>query len=87
MKEVLKTTHEIMKLIKKTPKRDAKLNAIKNEAKIISNSEEDHTDTITLLCPTCWTVRAKSLSIIMSNYIYLKELWEWAAKNCSDTEM
>ena len=39
------------------------------------------------MCPTCWTVRAKSLSIIMSNYIYLKELWEWAAKNCSDTEM
>ena len=79
MKEVLETTHEITKLIKKAPKRDAKLDAIKNEAKIISNSEEDHTKAITLLCPTCWTVRA--------NYTYLKELWEWAAKNCSDTEM
>ena len=87
MKEVLETAHEITKLIKKTPKRDAKLDAIKNEAKIISNSEEDHAEAITLLCPTCWAVRAKSLSSIMSNYTYLKELWEWAAKNCSDTEM
>ena len=31
--------------------------------------------------------RAKSLSSILSNYTYLKELWEWAVKNCSDTEM
>ena len=23
----------------------------------------------------------------MSNYAYLIELWEWAAKNCSDSEM
>ena len=36
MKEALETTHEITKLIKKTPKRDAKLYAIKNKAKIIS---------------------------------------------------
>ena len=41
MKEALETTHEITKLIKKSLKRDAKLDAIKNEAKIISNSEED----------------------------------------------
>ena len=81
MKEVLETTHEITKLIKKTPKRDAKLDAIKNEAQIIWNSEEDHTEVIPLLCPTYWTVRAKSLSCIMSNHTYLKESWEWAAKN------
>ena len=87
MKEALETTHEITKLIKKTQKRDAKLDAIINEAKIISNSEEDHTEATTLLCATCWTVRAKSLSSIMSNYTYLKELWEWAAKNCLETEM
>ena len=59
IKEALKT-HEIPKLIKNSPKRDAKLDAIENEAKIISKSEEDHTETITLLSPTRWTVQVKS---------------------------
>ena len=60
IKKALETTHEIPKLFKKSPKRDVNLDAIENEAKIISNSEEDHTDTITLLSPTRWTVRVKS---------------------------
>ena len=85
MKEPFETTHEITNLSIKSPKRDAKLDAIKNEAKIVSNSEEDHTEAITLLCSTRWTVRAEPSSSIMSTY--LKELWEWAAKSCSDTEM
>ena len=87
MEEALETTHEITILTKKLPKRDAKLNAVKNEAKTISNSEEDHTEAITLLCPTRWTAPVKSLSSIMCNYTYLKKLWECATKNCSDTEM
>ena len=65
MKEALEKTHE---------KRNAKLDAIKNETKINSNSEEDHTEAITLLCPTHWAVSAKSLSSIMNNYSYLNEL-------------
>ena len=65
MKEALETTHE---------KKDAQLDPIKNETKINSNSEEDRTEAITLLCPTHWTVSAKSLSSIMSNYSYLREL-------------
>ena len=36
MKEALETTHEIMKLIKKSLRRDAKLDVIKSEAKIVS---------------------------------------------------
>ena len=76
MKEALETTHKITKLIKNTPRRDAKLDAIKIEAKIISNSEKDHTEAITRLYPTCWNVEAKSLSSIMNNYTYLKEIWE-----------
>ena len=87
MKDALETTHEITKLIKKSPKRDAKLDAIKKEAMTILDFDEGRVETITLLCPTRWTVRAKSLSSIMSNYTYLKELWEWAVNNCSDTEM
>ena len=32
-------------------------------------------------------LRAKSLSSIISNYTYLKELWEWVTKNCLNTEL
>ena len=42
---------------------------------------------ITLLCPTRWTVRAKSLKSILDNFDHLKTLWEWSVDNCSDTEM
>ena len=73
--KALKQTHEITKLIKKSPKKVAKLDAIKNEVKIISNTEEDHMEAIILLWSTRLTVCAKSLSSIMSNYSYLKELW------------
>ena len=45
------------------------------------------TPTITLLCPTRWTVRAKSLRSILENYGSLKMLWQWSLQNCSDTEM
>ncbi|XP_057292603.1 zinc finger MYM-type protein 1-like [Hydractinia symbiolongicarpus] len=86
MKDALETTFEITKLIKKSPKRDAILDAIKKEAATI-NSNENRIETITLLCPTRWTVRAKSLGTILRNYTYLKELWEWVVNNCSDTEM
>ena len=37
--------------------------------------------------PILWTVRAKSLSSIINNYTYLKELWGWATKNCLNTEL
>ena len=88
MKESLETTHEITKLVKKSPKRDSKLKNIKTAAEI---DEEDSTVkkkvTITLLCPTRWTVRAKSLSSIIENFEELKSLWEWSLENCSDTEM
>ena len=50
MKKAIEAPHEIMKMIKKTPKRDAKLDAIKNEAKIISNSEEYHMEVIRIWC-------------------------------------
>ena len=87
MRDALDTTLEITKLIKKSPKRDSKLDEIKSEAKVISDEYVGDVETITLLCPTRWTVRAKSLNSVMSNYTYLIELWEWAAKNCSDSEM
>ena len=63
MKDALETTHEITKLIKKSAKRDTKLEKLKKEADI-ENFEKGSIETITLLCPTRWTVRAKSLGSI-----------------------
>ena len=86
IKESLETTHEITKLIKKSQKRDGKLNEIKESIKIEDGDENDAM-TITLLCPTRWTVRAKSLNSIADNFDYLQTLWQWSVDNCSDTEM
>ena len=82
MKDALETTHEITKLIKKSPKRDAKLQSLKTQSE-----DDSKTQKITLLCPTRWTVRAKSLNSIITNYSFLQDLWQWSLENCTDTEM
>ena len=52
-----------------------------------TQSEDDSkTQKITLLCPTRWTVRAKSLKSIFTNYSFLQDLWQWSLENCTDTE-
>ncbi len=83
MKDALDTTHEITKLVKKSPKRDAQLEKIQNEFA----SDEGNVPNIRLLCPTRWTVRAQALESIISNYFTLQELWTWALDHCSDSEM
>ena len=75
MKDALETTHEITKLIKKSPKRDAKLQSLKTQSE-----DDSKTQKITLLCPTRWTVRAKSLNSIITNYSFLQDLWQWSLK-------
>lgn len=82
MKDALEITHEITKLIKKSPKRDAHLTKIKS-----GMTEDDRTANIRILCPTRWTVRANALKSIIDNYPQLRELWEWSLDNTSDTEM
>ena len=53
-----------------------------------SQSEDDSkTQKIALLCPTRWTVRAKSLNSIITNYSFLQDLWQRSLENCTDTEM
>ena len=76
MRDALDTTLDITNWIKNSPKRDSKLNEIKSEAKAISDEYFGEVETITLLCPTRWTVCAKSLNSLMTNYTYLIELWE-----------
>ena len=45
MKDTLETTHKITKLIKKSPKRDAKLQSLKTQSE-----DDSKTQKITLLC-------------------------------------
>ena len=84
MKEALDTRYEITKLVKKSPKRDAKLQQIKEQ---LQHETSESSPGIRLLCPTRRTVRASAIHSIVENYPVLKELWTWSLDNCSDTEM
>ena len=80
MKDALDTTHEITKLIKKSPSRDACFQRLKTEI-------APDTPGIRVLCPTRWTVRAEALQSILENYQVLHELWMESADTVKDTEM
>ena len=79
MKCALETTHEITKLIKESPRRDAIFKGLKEE-------DCDDSPHIKLLCPTRWTVRADSLHSIISNYSLLLSNWEETIEVARDTE-
>ena len=80
MKLALETTYEITKLIKLSPPREAVFKALQAESESISSS-------IKLLCPTRWTVRAKSLSSIVDNYSVLLNTWDEVSEMARDTEI
>ncbi len=80
MKDSLDTTHEITKLIKKSPRRDTLFEKLKSEL-------APDTPGVRVLCPTRWTVRADSLKSILDNFEVLQELWEEAIDLVKDTEM
>ena len=79
MQDALDTTHEITKLIKKSPGREATFKSLRCET-----APEIDVPGIRLLCPTRWTVRADSLNSILENYSVLVELWSTAFEH---TEM
>ena len=83
MKSALETTHEITKLIKLSPRRDAIFQQLQAESVL---SSERSGVSIKLLCPTRWTVRADSLFSILENYTVLLSTWEEAAEAARDTE-
>ena len=83
MKDALDTTHEITKLIKFSPRRDAIFHLLKAENEVACNS---HTAGVRVLCPTRWTVRADSLFSIISNYSVLMSTWDEATEVVKDTE-
>ena len=82
MKSALETTHEITKLIKLSPQRDA----IFHQLQVETDQSADTNISIKLLCPTRWTVRADSLFSIISNYSVLLSTWEKASEVARDTE-
>ena len=80
MQDALDTTHEITKLIKKSPARDATFKRLKEEMGSDSPG-------IRVLCPTRWTVRADTLKSILDNYNVLLVLWDESLEHVKDTEM
>ena len=65
MCDALETTHEITKLIKYSPRREAIFQKVKERLP----SESPSTGAgICVLCPTRWTVRAVSLKSVIDNF-------------------
>ena len=79
MKDSLETTHEITKLIKLSPRRDALFQQFKEES-------APDTGGVRVLCPHRWTVRAQSLKSILDNYEALCATWDEAIEIAKDTE-
>ena len=59
----------ISKLVKFLPKRNAIFDKLKHEL-------SPDTPSFRVLCPTRWTVRAKSFQSVLDNYSVLQQLWE-----------
>lgn len=71
IKSSMEMTHEITKLIKLSPRRDAIFHEVKAESDLVTDCKHS---SIQLLCPTWWTVWANSLLSILNNYSALKYL-------------
>ena len=80
MKDALDTTHEITKLIKKSPNRGALFERLKAEM-------APDTPGVRVLCPTRWTVRAEALQSMLNNYEVLQDLWIESLDAVTITEM
>ena len=80
MKDALDTTHEITKLIKSSPQRDAIFHEHKAELENDSSSSSI-TVGIRVLCPTRWTIRADSLFSVIDNYNALMRTWDETVKD------
>ena len=80
MKDALDTSYELIKLVKKSPRRDAILQKLKEQM-------PNDSPGIRVLCPTRWTVRAQALHSILANYEVLQSLWDESLEIVKDTEM
>ena len=80
MKDALDVVYEITKLIKFSPRRDAKLQSLKQQVAMESPG-------IRVLCPTRWTVRGQALQSIIANYDMLQLLWEESLTFVRETDI
>ena len=80
LKGVFEVAREICKLVKKSPKRNVKLDGMKEE-------NQNESKGIHECCPTRWTVRGEALDAILNNYHELMNLWDWSLETLSDTAM
>ena len=72
LKDAIDTTNEITNLVKKFPKRDAKLQNIKESMSI--NTQDNKLSNIRLLCPASWTLQADAFLSFAENFGLLHEL-------------
>lgn len=79
----METTHEITKLIKYSPRREAVFRDLKSAHDL---NNDFHSPGMRLLCPTRWTVRADSLSSVICNFEVLLDTWEETVDIVRDTE-
>ena len=80
MRDALDTSYEIIKLVKKSPRRDAILQRLKEQIPEESRG-------IRVLSPTRWTVRAQALQGIIVNNQVLQMLWQESLDFVKETEM
>ena len=93
IKDSIDNTYELTKLVKMSPKRDAKLHSTQAENNSSGSNEDGEfvdglkNPTIKLFCHTWWTIRADCLNGVIRNFDELQKLWEWSLENCSCLEM
>ena len=93
LKYTIDKTYELTKLVKVSPKRDAKLHFIQAENNSSGSNENGEfvdrlkNPTIKLFCRTRWTVRADCLNGVIRNFDELQKWWDWWLENCSCLEM
>ena len=75
IKNSLEVTHEVTKLIKYSPCREAIFQWLKDTHDLAVGH---HTPGIRVLYPTRWTVCANALASILSNYEVLLDTWDEA---------
>ena len=61
LKETFEAVREVLLLVKKSPKRNTKLDELRNHSK--NNAKSIHT-----FCPTRWTVPGETLEIVLQNH-------------------
>lgn len=80
MRDALDATHEVVRLIKKSPCWDDIFAHHKEE--MASDAPR-----VCVLCPHRWTVKADPLKSILDNYVVLPKTWEESVDVVKDPEM